>query len=190
MKNLFLDTHHIQETLEASHISSAVIGGIAVAFWGEPRLTRDADLKVLLERKQASQLLSVLKKECTFLADDPLATLKKFGFIFCKTKQGTRIDLLLSETSFDQKVIQRVVKVTTPPPVTSLKICTAEDLIIYKLVSTRPRDHEDAVSVIKRQHTLLDARYVLDWLNQFEPALDDSTLISRFQELMKNSSPT
>ncbi|MBW2000598.1 MAG: hypothetical protein JRJ29_21895 [Deltaproteobacteria bacterium] len=38
----------------------AIIGGIAVAVWGEPRLTRDIDVKVLLSRDEAQMLLKVL----------------------------------------------------------------------------------------------------------------------------------
>jgi hypothetical protein len=56
-------------------------------------------------------------------------------------------------------------------------------LILYKLISTRPRDHEDARSVIRRQGDALDDRYVLDWLRQFELALDDSTLVAEYRRL-------
>jgi len=56
-------------------------------------------------------------------------------------------------------------------------------LILYKLVSTRPRDHADAESVIRRQADLLDDDYVLDWLRQFEVALDDSTMVSGYRRL-------
>jgi len=57
------------------------------------------------------------------------------------------------------------------------------DLIIYKLISLRPRDHADAESVVRRQGDSLDDTYVLDILRQFEQALDDSTLVAEYQRL-------
>jgi hypothetical protein len=68
-------------------------------------------------------------------------------------------------------------------PGIKLHLCSPEDLIIYKLISTRLRDHEDARSVIRRQGNSLDDDYVINWLHQFEQALDDSTLISEYHGL-------
>ncbi|MGQ9492120.1 MAG: hypothetical protein ACUVSU_16915 [Aggregatilineaceae bacterium] len=41
----------------------------------------------------------------------------------------------------------------------------------YKVISTRPCNHEDARNVVRRQGHALDDRYVLHWLRQFEIAL-------------------
>jgi hypothetical protein len=62
-----------------------------------------------------------------------------------------------------------------------------QKLIIYKLISTRLRDHEDARSVVRRQGDLLDDEYVIDWLRQFEQALDDSTLVAEYQNLRQEA---
>ena len=67
------------------------------------------------------------------------------------------------------------------------RLCSPEDLVIYKLISTRLRDHEDAQSVIRRQGSSLDDDYVLDWLRQFEEALDDSTLVAEYRRLRSTS---
>ena len=90
-----------------------MIGGVAVAIWGEPRVTRDAEVQ----------------------------------------------------------------------PGATISVCSPEDLVIYKLISTRLRDHEDAASVIRRQGDGLDDGYVFHWLRQFEQALDDSTLVATYQRL-------
>lgn len=41
-----------QSRLESAGIQSAVIGGLAVSIWGNPRLTQDVDFKVLLTRRR------------------------------------------------------------------------------------------------------------------------------------------
>jgi hypothetical protein len=47
MDDLLRSIVALQRRLRDTDIPSIVIGGIAVATWGEPRVTRDVDLKVL-----------------------------------------------------------------------------------------------------------------------------------------------
>lgn len=65
---------------------------------------------------------------------------------------------------------------------------TAEDLVVYKLLSSRPRDRENAAGVVLRQGPDLDCDYVRRWLREFEAALDDSTLVATFEELLLENS--
>jgi hypothetical protein len=44
MDNLFQSIQTLQRRLNDAGIPSVVIGGVAVAVWGEPRVTRDVDL--------------------------------------------------------------------------------------------------------------------------------------------------
>ena len=172
----------LQTQLGQAGIQSAAVGAIALSVWGEPRLTRDVDVKVMLQRQDAARLLEIIAADYVALLPDPLVSLRRTGILFVQDRWSTRLDLLLADTSFDMEAIRRSVPVELQPEAT-VQVCTAEDLIIYKLVSTRPRDHADAESVIHRQGNLLDDDYVLDWLRQFEIALDDSTLISGYRRL-------
>lgn len=172
----------LQKRLREASIPSAVIGGVALSVWGEPRMTRDVDVKVSVGRDEAIRLLDALGDEYIALSDDPLQTLSHFGFLFVKDRWDTRLDLLLAETEFDREVIRRAYALEVVPGVV-VDVCSAEDLVIYKLISTRLRDHEDAASVIRRQGDALDDAYVLDWLRRFEQALDDSTLVAEYRRL-------
>jgi hypothetical protein len=51
------------------------------------------------------------------------------------------------------------------------------------LISTRPRDREDVWGIVRRQGDDLDDAYILNWLRQFELALDDSTLVTEYKKL-------
>jgi hypothetical protein len=119
MENLFQSILSIQKLLLEAGIPSIVIGGMAVAAWDEPRLTRDVDLKVLLNRQGADRLLEVLSTHYQPLGSTPRDTLRKQALIFIQDSLGTRLDLL-------------------------------------------------------------DDEYIIDWLRQFEVALDDSTLINEY----------
>ncbi len=145
-------------------------------------MTRDVDVKVLLTRQDAARLLDILSSDYISLHPSPLQALRRNGILFVQDKLGTRLDLLLADTGFDGEAIRRARPVEVQPGVV-VTLCTAEDLIIYKLISTRLRDHADAEGVVRRQGDALDDDYVLGWLRQFEQALDDSALVATYQRM-------
>jgi hypothetical protein len=182
MDSIFQSILTFQKLLLNQDVPSIVIGGISVAAWGEPRLTRDVDLKVLLSRQEADRLLDILSTNYQHLIANPREALLKHALIFIQDSLGTRLNLLLADTPYDVTAIQRGLDVEIQPDIV-IRLCSPEDLIIYKLISTRLRDHDDARSVIRRQGDTLDDEYVIDWLQQFEVALDDSTLVEVYQAL-------
>lgn len=184
MGNLYTSIQNLQKRLVDAGIPSIVIGGVAVAVWGEPRLTLDADLKILLERNDADRLLTVLKPEYVPLLPDPKEAIRRQAMLFVQDADNVRLDLLLADTPYDVAAVERGRAIEVLSDVT-LTVCSPEDLLIYKLISTRPRDHEDASGVIRRQGDSLDTAYILDWLRQFELALDDSTLIATFRQMQR-----
>jgi len=187
MEGLFDALRIIQERLIASDIESVAIGALALSVWGKARLTRDVDLKVKVCREEAGRLLDVLIPFYIPVASDPKQTLERFGMIFLRDEAGIRIDILLAEVEFDMEAIKRARKVEIRPGI-SVQLCTPEDLIIYKLISTRLQDHIDAESVIRRQGDNIDEAYIINWLQRFEVALDDSTLINNFQAIRQRIS--
>lgn len=171
-----------QSVLAAAGIQSVVIGGLAVAVWGEPRVTKDVDLRVLLPREQADLLINVLAPNFRFDSKKPAEDLRQIGFIITEDNQGVRMDFLLAEIAFDIAMVQRGLSVE-PIDGWPITVCTAEDLIVSKLITLRPRDEEDARLVIRRQRGKLDDTYIEHWLQIFEQALDDSTLTSNYRQL-------
>ncbi|MBM4457911.1 MAG: nucleotidyltransferase family protein [Chloroflexi bacterium] len=184
MPNLYTAIQKLQERLSDAGIPSVVIGGVAVAIWGDPRVTRDADLKTLLERKDADRLLAVLTPHYVSLLPDPHEALRRQAMVFVQDADGIRLDLLLADTPYDVIAIRRGCDVEVQSGVT-LKVCSPEDLVIYKLLSPRPRDYEDVRGVVRRQGQALDDAYVLHWLRQFELALDDSTLVATYRRIRR-----
>jgi hypothetical protein len=181
MENLVRSVARLQQRLEQAGIPSAVIGGLAVSAWGEPRLTRDADLKVLARRDERGRILQLLA-DFTPLHADPDEALRRNGVAFFQDPAGARIDIMLAETSFDETVIGRASLIELQPEL-AVRVCSAEDLIVYKSVSLRTQDRFDVEGIIRRQGDRLDDRYVEGWLRQFEQALDDSTLVAEYWRL-------
>jgi hypothetical protein len=183
VENLFNSIQKIQKLLDEEGIPSVVIGGLAVAAWGEPRVTRDVDLKVFLGRQDADRLLEIISADYVPLTSQPKELLRSQGLIFVQDNAGIRIDIMLADTPYDMLAIERGRNIEIQPGI-SARLCSPEDLIIYKIISTRARDHEDIRGVFRRQGNRLDHDYVIHWLRQFEKALDDSTLVSEYKSFM------
>lgn len=186
MNNLVPSLVRLQQVLEDANLPSMVIGGLAVGVWGEPRLTRDVDLKVMAGRDDRQRILEVVA-DLIPLNADPDEAFRRNGIAFFQDADGARIDIMLADTLFDETAIgrARMIEVT---PGHQARVCTAEDLIIYKVLSLRLKDQLDAETIIRRQGDALDDAYVIDWLRQFEQALDDGPLVSRYRELRRASS--
>ena len=181
MGNLITSLVLIQEKLERAGIPTIAIGGLAVGVWGEPRLTRDVDVKVLAGRDERARVLENLSDYIPLNAD-PDAAFRQNGIAFFQNRYGVRVDIMLAENIFDETAIGRA-KTVELGPGNPVRVCSAEDLIIHKLVSLRRQDHLDVVGVIKRQGDVLDDDYVEKWLREFELALDDSTLVTEYRRL-------
>jgi len=172
----------LQTRLEEAGIPSAAIGGLAVGAWGKARLTRDADLKILLRRGDRKRLLDLLKPDYRPITPDPDSALRNNGILFVHSPGGLRIDIFLADIEFDETLIGRAQLVELLPGY-KMRICSAEDLIVLKVIASRPQDLVDVAGIIQRRGDKLDEDYVLDWLSKFEKALDDSTLIRSYQQL-------
>ncbi len=181
--DVLLDALRIaQSKLDESGIRSAVIGGLAVAAWGRPRLTDDVDLKVDVTRDKVIQLVDLMSPEFQPV-ENALEHARSIGVLFLDGPNNVRLDLLLADLGFDGQALDRAVEKEILPGF-SARLCTAEDLILYKLITTRPRDREDVRSVVLEQKDELDTQYVEHWLGLFEQALDDSTLVATFRKIL------
>ncbi len=123
MENLYLSVLSLQKLLLEAAIPSIVIGGMAVAAWGEPRVTRDVDLKILLSREDADRILEILSNDYRSLVSNPRETLQKQALLFIQDSLGTRLDLLLADTPYDVMAIQRGRNVEVQPGV-AINLCS------------------------------------------------------------------
>ena len=111
MQDLTTSLMAVQEILAEAGLPSMVIGGVAVTVWGEPRLTRDVDIKVLAGREDREQVLALLHSY-TPLHADPAEALRQQGIAFFQDEAGVRIDIMLAETSFDETAARAIVLAT------------------------------------------------------------------------------
>jgi predicted nucleotidyltransferase len=171
--------------LKEGGISYMVIGGIANAVWGEPRVTLDIDVTIWVPVSEASKIVSLLEALCRPLVPDPADFVQRTSVLPMQAKGDVRIDLIFGSLPFEKEAIERAVEVEVGE--TSVRFATPEDLIITKIVSERQRDADDVRAILSRQRSRLDFTYLdprisklsgvlerpeiwrlwLDWKNEF-----------------------
>ena len=89
---------------------------------------------------------------------------------------------------FEEQAIAR--GVTVPIGKSSVRLCAPEDLIVFKLVSERPRDREDVEGVIARQAAKLDLEYLGARAHELAADLGRPEILTFYSEcLRKNGLP-
>ncbi len=172
--------------LEEAKVEYAVLGGIAVCVYSEPRMTQDIDLNIILNMDDLTEFLSQAEK---YGFRPALSNINKFvketGVIpmkFFKNEVMGKFDFIVAQNPIEFAGIKRArfkrildVKV---------KIVAAEDLLLHKLLSDRLRDREDARGIILRQGKKLDSEYIAAWLKKIEKVSSGRHLVNEFKKLL------
>lgn len=64
-------------------------------------------------------------------------------------------------------------------------VVTAEDLILMKIISERPRDLADAEAILRRRRSTLDREYVEPRVRQLASALKREDILERWRAWTK-----
>lgn len=166
--------------LEDHNYKYAIIGGIALAQWGVVRATRDVDIKVIVPNMDYSTLRNVLRTE---FPDPAREHLPPNPFITAVVIDEVIVDFLLALPGYEELIITNAVQRDLGD--WSAWICSAEDLIIQKVVAGRGKDWLDVESLLIAQHGKLDEAYILDWLNQFVEALEQPEMLAEYLRLVE-----
>lgn len=174
----------LHEFLTSHGIAYALIGGIAVQLWGEPRYTQYIDLTVVLDMsREREQVRAITTHFAPRISDADTFALDN-RVILVRSVSGCPIDISLGLPGYEEEVISRAVSVNFGSDIEGIKVCTAEDLIIMKLVAGRPRDIVDAESIVIRQQEKLEAGYIRNKLAGFAELLEMPELMERFERLV------
>lgn len=121
----------------------AVIGGIALQFWGEPRFTRDVDITVE-GRVELPELVKLFTDTYKSRVPDPLKFAQATRMILLQVEE-VDVDIALAFSGYEDNLFgnARIIEVEQGM---ELKMCSAEDLIIHKAVAGRPQDLSDIKS--------------------------------------------
>jgi hypothetical protein len=159
-------------------LNYAVIGGIALQFWGEPRFTHDLDITVE-DRLDLKKLVKATTDAFGSRVSDPYRFAKDTRMLLLKV-EDVDVDIALALRGYEESLFDRSQPYEVDPG-KHIYICSAEDLIIHKALAGRPQDLADIEGVIYRQGDALDVRYIRSWLREFSSALGDPEILERFE---------
>lgn len=180
MNRLIEAALELDEFLTRQAIPYAVIGGVAVQAWGEPRLTLDLDLTVMTPPEGAVALVNRLLEQFAPRVPDPVAFARRTRVVLIRASNGCDVDISLGVPGYEEDLIRRAVDYEVAPGRT-IRLCSPEDLIIHKAVAGRPQDLMDITGVVHRQGERLNVAYIRCWLGEFAVALEMPEILERFE---------
>ena len=158
--------------LDQRQISYALIGGLAASLHGEPRVTADVDVVIGAMVEDATSLLSDLEGSSFEPLFPGIEEVVRQAFILpLRHRQtGVRVDLSIGLSGFEQQLIERAESAEVAGQ--SLRLATAEDLVVMKLLAGRPRDVQDATGIAMVRGGQLDWVYCLKTATELGAAVD------------------
>ncbi len=140
------DFKDLLNLFNAYRVKYLIIGGYAVIKYTEPRYTKDLDLWIRADAKNANAVYQALKEFGAPLTDLTSADFSEEGYFYQMGIPPVRVDILMSISglTFDAAWPRRVKADFDGVPVLFIH---REDLIASKLAAGRPQDLIDAASL-------------------------------------------
>ncbi|MGD9637310.1 MAG: nucleotidyl transferase AbiEii/AbiGii toxin family protein [Pirellulales bacterium] len=148
--------------LDAQGVPYALIGGLAASLRGRPRATVDVDLVVVMEIDGIAEFLRQLQQTALRPVFDDAETVARQAFLLplrhARTK--VKVDLAIGLSGFEQQAVGRAetLQLGNEP----VRVATAEDLILMKVLAGRPQDEQDLVGLVLAQGDRIDWNYCLN----------------------------
>ena len=161
-----------------------IIGGMAVIALGFPRTTVDIDITVLATHGDLDSLV----RRCETAGIEPRIA---GAMDFAKTNRvllmkhrdsGVEVDISLAVLPFEEEAIahRRVVDVGG----IRMAIPRVDDLLVYKMVASRPQDLRDVEELLLRYVDTVDLPRIRGLVGEFAAVLDRSEMLSSFDQLV------
>jgi len=154
---LFESAIRLQDFCRQRSWRFTLIGGIAVLRWGEPRLTRDADLELLTGFGNEKAFIDPLLKTFVPRFDDMRNFALRYRVVLLSDENGTPLDVSLAALPYEERTIERSSEWRIGDD-HFLKTCSPEDLIVHKAFANRDHDWIDIEGIVVRQGSS-----ALDW---------------------------
>lgn len=134
------------------------IGGLAVQRWGEPRMTRDADLTLLTgfgaEENFIDPLLNTFEGRLPDARDFALT----HRVLLTRHSNNTPFDIALGALPFEEGSVLRSSLWNIREG--ELRTCSPDDLVIHKAFAGRDQDWLDVRGILIRSGHLLDLQFI------------------------------
>ena len=166
----------LADLLDADGVVYMIVGAFAVAMWGRPRATADIDVTVRTDAEHLEALAARAARvglaiDREWLEWQPLLRDHHRRL----TSPGAIVDLMRTRDVHEDEALER--RRYLPIDQRRLPFVAPDDLIVMKMKAGRPRDFEDALSVLIAQRETIDEGYMVDWARRLGIADELSYLL-------------
>jgi len=148
--------------LEAAGVAHAIGGAIAYGYWGVPRGTQDLDLNLFVPAEDARDALGILVDAGVELNVEESI---RRGIERGDARgywHGVPVDVFFLSVPLHESAAKRTVKVRLLGR--EIRILSAEDLVVLKMLFFRGKDVVDVERVVAAGRKALDREYVREWI--------------------------
>jgi len=174
--------------LDAAHVPSMIIGGVAASVLGRPRLTQDVDaLAVLPEADWVEAIRLAPQYNIVPRMEDALQFAKRSRVLLMRhTGSGIYLDVTLGELAFERAAVANCenhdiggVRVRLP---------RVQDLLVMKAIARRPKDVQDLQGLLAA-HPEVDVVSARRWIREFAIAMSMPDILDEFDTLVAQRAP-
>jgi len=184
MIDLFEAALEIQQFLLGRRWRHCIIGGLAVARWGEPRATQDVDVSLLTGFGDERDYVEPILGEFSARVPDAHRFALENRVLLISASNGTPIDVALAGIPFEHAMMDRASFFAFAPDV-SLITCSAEDLIVLKAFAGRDVDWIAIAGILASQRDRLDWNYVDEQLQPLCELKEDRQTPRHLEQLRR-----
>ncbi len=159
MNEVFRAAVELQAVCQSQGWQFCFIGGLALQRWGEPRQTVDADLTLLTGFGGEEPFIQILLQHFEGRIPDAAQFARERRVLLLRSLGGVGLDVALAGLPYEEVVIERS-SFFEYRLNTTLRTCSAEDLVVLKAFAGRGQDWVDVERIIVRQAGKLDWDYI------------------------------
>ncbi len=171
--------------LQSSGIQTAIAGGIALSYWGNPRSTQDIDIAILGDGQDAFEALlnqAGFQQRENSIKDLGLFSLSQWQFEPADHFVAVDVDLMIAADEYYKTAVNRAKPVTLPNMSFPVNVLSREDLILHKLYASRLIDQADVLNLMEMHWADLDQNYLTLWAQHLRLEAEWKTAIERFEQ--------
>lgn len=160
-----------------------LFGAQAVTVWGRPRVSADVDITAAVAAPYDDFVAAMLRAGFDLRLSDWrefVARTRVLPLLHRATRMP--LDVVLAGPGLEEEFLDRALVVSLAGM--EVPVISPEDLIVTKLLASRPKDVEDVRGILEERHERLDLVRIRSLLRLLETALSRSDLTSDFERLL------
>lgn len=176
----------LSRALRALRVPWYVFGAQALVLHGCPRATADLDVTVLLGALPTQRLADALAKAGFAIRIDDesfVASTRVLPVVHRTTMLP--VDIVLGGPGLEQRFANAAEVVALGR--LKVPVCTCTHLVLMKILASRPKDLEDAATLLVTQKAAIDMRELRELAKQLASALAEDDVLGHLAEASKRA---